>query len=352
MDCFICSHRSVAPIGNTGFLIKKEFTKFTDQSVEDAIKKLIGNTLDVTIDEQNIICITCLTLINELDRITYETSLLERILTRQIKRNYQLEMHENQLLDIDGIALLSFNINDNGMHSCKRCMNVVQCLDEVAAHYKYHQITDILSIKQIIKTEPLEENITPECASTNYVIGNKENLNPQLTSLPPNPPYQPENLLLPASFNQNQHPTVPFRQPIRVHLNNSIKPNAPLYNETSPTHRIEDVSSFQEHKSSSQFLLTNDVNMNITAVADQDNFEFNNTPDYFKDDPLEAELSELFLESNVREMISTSGISELSQIYYHCKLCPFVSYRFAEVHLKLIKIYLSVHTARVCHLAP
>lgn len=70
-------------------------------------------------------------------------------------------MHENKLLDIDDIALLSFGKND-GKFCCKRCMHMVKYLDEVAAHHKYHQLTD-----------------------AGFV--NQENLNPQFTSLPQKP---------------------------------------------------------------------------------------------------------------------------------------------------------------------
>lgn len=345
MDCFICSHQSEA----SGFVIASEFTKYTNQSVETAIKRMVGDTFKVTIKDYDIICLTCLTIINELDRLIYEARLFERILTRQMKR--RLGMHENQLLDIDGIALLSFRINENQMHSCKKCKKVVRYLDEMTAHYKYHQLTDVLSTQQHISTEE-----PSECASINNALFKRENFNPQFAPLPQmpkldfiSPHYQnpaetlPENHLRSHTSQNNQPITAPHLNSVNMtniqseNVFSSQKYESPSTNLSDPFLNKNALTETEGANASDDSSTTSfnpfDIYDDEIIVNFQDNFESTNGPDnHFNDDPIEAELNELLLQSDVRELSSIAKITEISQLYYRCKLCPFVGYRHTKLY--------------------
>lgn len=141
MNCFVCSHDS-DPHQNQGFFIVDSTAKFTGRDIATAIYHLVGNAFIVTIHDRDVICKTFASLISELDRFHFETRALKQILKRQIHRNYELGQI-NQLLDIDGAAILSFNINsNNGKHKCKTCSHAVDYLDQIAAHYRYHHLAE------------------------------------------------------------------------------------------------------------------------------------------------------------------------------------------------------------------
>lgn len=232
-------------------------------------------------------------------------------------------MHENKLLDIDDIALLSFGKND-GKFCCKRCMHMVKYLDEVAAHHKYHQLTD-----------------------AGFV--NQENLNPQFTSLPQKPKknfksmhHQKPAVTLPEnhlklqrepprfchSLQINRHKTERSRQQIRLHVNHSNIPNIQPDYEILPTHRTQNISSAQMHESPSKILPVPFLNLSIPAVAvdfsmSKDNFKLNNAPEnYYKDDPLEAELSKMLL---LRKALKTNSTTRTTKVHIDSLICEVIS---------------------------
>lgn len=139
MDCFICSGSS-NPYTGQGIFIEGASAKFTGNDITSTINHLVGNAFSVVIDANDTLCCNCYGLIGELDRFRHESIVLEQILQRHINRKYKLGDFYKVLLSIDSIALLSFNVQSNGQHECKECGKVVQYLDEIAAHYKYHQL--------------------------------------------------------------------------------------------------------------------------------------------------------------------------------------------------------------------
>lgn len=139
MDCFICSGSSNPHTGQ-GIFIEGACAKFTGQDISSAINHLVGDAFSVVIDENDTLCNNCTGLVRELDRYRYESSVLEEILQRQINRKYKLGDFSKVLLSIDTVALLSFYVRPNGQNECKECGQIVQHLDEIAAHYKYHQL--------------------------------------------------------------------------------------------------------------------------------------------------------------------------------------------------------------------
>lgn len=139
MDCFICGGSS-NPAAGQGIYIESASSKFTGDDITSAINHLVGDAFSVVIDANDTLCCNCASLIGELDRFRYESIVLEEILQRQINRKYKLGDFSKVLLSIDSIALLSFNVKPNGQNECKECGQVVQHLDEIAAHYKYHEL--------------------------------------------------------------------------------------------------------------------------------------------------------------------------------------------------------------------
>lgn len=161
MNCFVCN-QEIDPSQHEGVIIVGSTAKFTGRDLATAIHHLVGDAFIVTIHDKDVICKTCASLISELDRFQFETKVLQEILKRQIHRNYELGQI-NQLLDIDGAAILSFHINSSGKHKCKACSQTVDHLDEIAAHYKYHRLTESCFNRiQIIQSQSNEYQVKNE----------------------------------------------------------------------------------------------------------------------------------------------------------------------------------------------
>lgn len=175
MDCFICSASS-NPHSGQGIFIEGASSKFTGDDITSAINHLVGDAFSVVIDENGTLCCNCASLIGELDRFRYESTVLEEILKRQINRKYKLGDFSKVLLSIDYIARLSFNIRPNGRHECIECGHVVKHLDEIAAHYKYHEmrIENMTSIKVGLKSDVFNEEdpVYLKCNSLKYESNN------------------------------------------------------------------------------------------------------------------------------------------------------------------------------------
>lgn len=170
MDCFICSGSSNPHTGQ-GIFIEGARTKFTGDDITTVISHLVGDAFSVVIDATDTLCCVCVSLVGELDRFRHESIVLEEILQRQINRKYKLGDFSKVLLSIDSIALLSFNVRPNGQHVCRECGHAVQHLDEIAAHYKCHELCIENTTSIIIDPKKDELKEEEEC---NYM---KDELN-------------------------------------------------------------------------------------------------------------------------------------------------------------------------------
>lgn len=135
MQCFICAQDF-----NIGYWDGKKCTeqmKNTNCTISSILTEILGSDFEIIINENDMICATCLILLEDLHGFQRKASILKQLVLRQVSRTYNLaEQFED--IPIDEKALRTFYRNQYEEYCCKRCYYKTRFLDTVTPHFLFH----------------------------------------------------------------------------------------------------------------------------------------------------------------------------------------------------------------------
>lgn len=128
MTCFICDLRSTPNVYN----INKIRSKYRNIPLTEIIYEFIGNSFEINVSDDAVICGTCKLLLDTIDEYNIQMENIENLLMKQIRRTYKLNDDETQIctLDAETIKLFTKGSSENRF-SCVECTfqtNIQDCL--------------------------------------------------------------------------------------------------------------------------------------------------------------------------------------------------------------------------------
>lgn len=140
MSCFICE----IP-GPRLFNVKLSQTSCTNTTYSDLIRTFVWKSYEFEIFDEDAVCQTCCTLLEELDRFYSKSREIESILMTQICRKYQVDVNESPVYAVNEQQLQLFSLipfAKSREYRCHKCSFATAHADCLVPHYKLHDIEE------------------------------------------------------------------------------------------------------------------------------------------------------------------------------------------------------------------
>lgn len=147
MSCFICD-----ATGDPFFSAKLSHTSSSKTSFSEVIRSFVGKFHEFEILDDDLICQTCITLLEELDELNSKSLQVERILMAQIYRKYHVDTDDRPIYDIKEKQLQIFDLNPfskQAAYQCQmeKCQFSTKFEDSLIPHWKFHEALSNQTVK-------------------------------------------------------------------------------------------------------------------------------------------------------------------------------------------------------------
>lgn len=137
MSCFICDATR-----DPFFSAQLSHTSSTKTSFSEVIRTFVGKFHEFEILEDDLICQTCIMLLEELDELHSQSQQIERMLMTQIYRKYNVDSDDPPIYEIKEEQLQIFNLSQfckQAEYKCVQCPFSTPNEDSIIPHWKLHK---------------------------------------------------------------------------------------------------------------------------------------------------------------------------------------------------------------------
>lgn len=141
MSCFICDIQDQAL-----FNVQTTRSSYTKTPLCQIINQFIKKNYEFEIFEDDAICHTCQTLVDELDKLYHQADDIEHVLLKQVCRKYDVETSEPLIYKLVEKDLSLFNLRPflrQNLYRCTTCPFTTAFEDCIVPHSKLHDLNAV-----------------------------------------------------------------------------------------------------------------------------------------------------------------------------------------------------------------